>query len=67
MAGYILDKVKLLLNPRESAAGVNDGSQNDLDNTFYWSGKPNGERRKSVVGFAIKRDIVAKLTDMTGL
>ena len=40
------------------------GSLNDLEYTFYWSGKPNGERREAGVGFAIKRDIVAKLTEL---
>ena len=35
-----------------------------MEYTFYWCGKPNGERRKAGVGFAIKRDIVAKLTEM---
>ena len=40
------------------------GSLNDLDYTFYWSGKPNSERREAEVGFAIKKDIVAKLTKM---
>ena len=40
------------------------GSLNDLEYTFYWSGKPNGEKRDAGVGFAIKRDIVAKLTEM---
>ena len=40
------------------------GSLNDLEYTFFWSGKPNGERREAGVGFAIKRDIVAKLTEM---
>ena len=40
------------------------GSLNDLDYTLYWYGKPNGERREAGVGFAIKRDIVAKLTEM---
>ena len=30
------------------------GSLNDLEYTFYWSGKPNGERREAGVGFAIK-------------
>ena len=40
------------------------GSLNDPEYTFYWSGKPNGERRKAGVGFAIKRDIVVKLTEM---
>ena len=39
-------------------------SLNDLEYTFYWSGKPNGERREAGVGFAIKRDIVVKLTEM---
>ena len=40
------------------------GSLNDLEYTFYWSGKPNGERREVGVGFAIKKHIVAKLTEM---
>ena len=40
------------------------GSLNYLEYTFYWSGQPNGERREAGVGFAIKRDIVAKLTEM---
>ena len=31
---------------------------------FYWSGKPNGVRREAGVGFVIKRDIVAKLTEI---
>ena len=40
------------------------GSQNDLEYTLYWSGMPNGERREAGVGFAIKRDIVPKVTEM---
>ena len=40
------------------------GRLNDLEYTFYWSGKPNVEKREAGVGFAIKRDIVAKLTNM---
>ena len=40
------------------------GSLNDLEYTLYWSGKPNGERREAGVGFAIKMDIVVKLTEM---
>ena len=40
------------------------GSLNNLEYTLYWSGKLNGERREAGVGFAIKRDIVAKLTEM---
>ena len=40
------------------------GSLNDLEYTFYWSGKPNDERKETGVGFSIKRDIVAKLTEM---
>ena len=41
------------------------GSLNNLDYTLYYCGKPNGERREAGVGFAIKRDIVAKLTEMS--
>ena len=40
------------------------GSPNDLEYTFYWSCKPNCERREDGLGFAIKRDIVAKMTKM---
>ena len=40
------------------------GSLCDLEYTFYCNGKPNGERREAGVGFAIKRDIVVKLTEM---
>ena len=40
------------------------GSLNDLEYTLYWSGKPNGARREARVGFAIKRDIVTKLTEI---
>ena len=40
------------------------GSLNDREYTFYWSGKPNGERKEAGVGFAIKRDIVEMLTEM---
>ena len=36
----------------------------DLEYTLYWSGKSSGERREAGVGFAIKRDTVAKLTEM---
>ena len=38
------------------------GSLNDLEYSFFWSGKPEGERREAGVGFAIKKDIVTKLT-----
>ena len=40
------------------------GSFNDLEYSFFWSGKPEGERREAGVGFAIKKDIVKKLTEM---
>ena len=40
------------------------GSLNDLEYSFFWSGKPEGERRGAGVGFAIKKDIVTKLTEM---
>ena len=40
------------------------GSLDDLEYSFFWSGKPEGERREAEVGFAIKKDIVTKLTEM---
>ena len=40
------------------------GSLNDFEYSFIWSGKPEGERREAGVGFAIKKDIVTKLTEM---
>ena len=43
------------------------GSLNDLEYSFFWSGKPKGERRDAAVGFAIKKDIVIKLTEMPRL
>ena len=39
-------------------------SLNDLEYSFFWSGRPKGERREAGVGFAIKKDIVTKLTEM---
>ena len=40
------------------------GSLNDFEYSFFWSGKPEGERREAGVGFAIKKDIVPKLTEI---
>ena len=40
------------------------GNLNDLEYTFYWCGKSNADRREAGIGFAIKKDIVAKLTEM---
>ncbi|KAK2175257.1 hypothetical protein NP493_742g01049 [Ridgeia piscesae] len=40
------------------------GSLNDLGYSFFWSGKPEGERREAGVGFAIKKDIVTTLAEM---
>ena len=40
------------------------GSLDDLEYSFFWSGKPEGERREAGVGFAIKKDIIKKLTEM---
>ena len=40
------------------------GSLNDLEYSFFWSGRPKGERREAGVGFAIKKDIVTMLTEM---
>ena len=38
------------------------GCLNDLEYSFFWSGKPERERREAGVGFVIKKDIVTKLT-----
>ena len=43
---------------------LESGSLNDLEYSFFWSGKPEGERSEAGVGFAIKKDIVTKLTEM---
>ena len=43
------------------------GSLNGLEYSFFWSGKPKGERRAAEVGFAIHKDIVTKLTEMPRL
>ena len=40
------------------------GSLNDLEYSFFWSGKPVEERREAGVGFAIKKNIVIKLTEI---
>ena len=40
------------------------GSLDDFEYSFFWGGKPEGERREATVGFAIKKDIIAKLTEM---
>ena len=41
------------------------GSLNDLEYSFFWSGKPEGERWEAGVGFANnKKYIVTKLTEM---
>ena len=40
------------------------GSLNDLDYSFSWSGKPEGERKEAGMGFVIKKDIVTNLTEM---
>ena len=40
------------------------GSLNDLEYSFFWSGKPEQERMEAGVGFAIKKNILTKLTEM---
>ena len=40
------------------------GSLDDMNYSFFWSGKPDGERREAGVGFAIRREIAANLTEM---
>ena len=36
----------------------------ELEYSYFWSGKPEKERREDAVGFAIKKDNVIKLTEM---
>ena len=43
---------------------LESGSLNDLECSFFWNGKPEGERREAGVGFVIKKDIVTMLTEM---
>ena len=43
------------------------GSLNYLEYSFFWSGKPEGERRDAGVDFAIKKDIITKLTEISRL
>ena len=59
LAKYSID-IHALCETRFSESG----SLNDLEYSFFWSGKPEGERRKAGVGFAVKKDIVTKLTEM---
>ena len=40
------------------------GSLNDLEYSFFWSAKPEGEQRETGVGFDFKKHIVPKLTEM---
>ena len=40
------------------------GSLDDLEYSFFWSGKPEGGRREAGVSFAIKKDIDTNLTEM---
>ena len=57
LAKYNID-IAALCETRLSESG-------SLDDSFFWSGKPEGERREAGVGFAIKKDIVPKLTNAT--
>ena len=43
------------------------GSFNELEYSFFRSGKPEGERREAGVCIVIKKDIVTKLTEMPRL
>ena len=59
LAKYNID-ISVLCETRLSESG----SLNELEYSFFWSGKPEGERREVGVGFLIKKDIVTKLTEM---
>ena len=59
LAKYTID-IAALCETRFSESG----SLEDLEYSFFWSAKPEGERREAGVGFAIKEDIATKLTEM---
>ena len=59
LAKYNID-IAVLCETRFSESG----SLNDLEYSFFWSGKPEAERRGAGAGFANKKDIVTKLTEM---
>ena len=58
-AKYNIDIAALCESPFSES-----GSLNDLEYSYFWSGKLDGERMESGVDFAIKKDIVTKLTEM---
>ena len=58
LAKYNID-IAALCETRFSESGLND-----MEDSFFWSGKPEGERMEAGVGFAIKEDIVRKLTEV---
>ena len=65
-------KVRTLLNReaddrperRTALVAMASCSLNDLEYSFFCSDKPEGERREAGVGFATKKDIGTKLTEM---
>ena len=38
--------------------------EHGLGYTFYWIGKPEGEKRESGVGFAIRKDVASHLEEL---
>ena len=56
LANYNID-IAALCEARFSESN----SLNNLKYSFFWSGKPEGERKEAGVGYAIKKDIVIKL------
>ena len=57
LAKYNIDIVALC-KTRFSESG-------SLKDSFFWSGKPEGERREAGVGFVFKKNTVTKLTEMS--
>ena len=54
----VSDRIMMIRLPQTKFS--KSGSLNDLEYSFFWSGKPEGERREAGVGFAIKENIVTK-------
>lgn len=59
-----LEKYKIDIAALSETRFSESGRLDDMGYTFFWSGKPDGVRREAGVGFAIRKEILAKLTEM---
>ena len=59
-----LEKYRIDIAALSETRFSESGCLDDMDYTFFWSGKPDGLRREAGVGFAIRKKIIPKLTEM---